>query len=215
MSQTETLPKPLRGTQLRIYHVRGGIVQMIPQINGPQRPNLKSEDSGFRHRFSEAKVSLRMGENGTGHEEARGPTRRRLCCTPFQNFSQRERDVEECHRRAGQVGPEHLGVAVVVAASSAGHSGAASALWEHVHRHFAVAALFCRQTPRCTFSGKPLCRFRLTGAWRHHVSMLARQVGASLRRPQRSERYMRAFQSQAIARNPTVVHFGALWAPPP
>ena len=40
-----------------------------------------------------------MCENGTGHEEARGPTRRRLCCTAFQNFSQRERDVEECHRR--------------------------------------------------------------------------------------------------------------------
>ena len=48
-----------------------------------------------------------MCENGTGHEEARGPTRRRLCCTPFQNFSQRERDVEECHRRVGRVGPEN------------------------------------------------------------------------------------------------------------
>ena len=53
---------------------------------GPQRPNLKSEDSGLRHRFSEAKVSLWMCENGTGHEESRGPTRRRLCCTPFQIF---------------------------------------------------------------------------------------------------------------------------------
>ena len=26
-------------------------------VEGVQRPNLKSEDSGFRHRFSEAKVS--------------------------------------------------------------------------------------------------------------------------------------------------------------
>ena len=33
----------------------------------------------------------------------------------------------------------------MVAASSAGHSGAASATWEHVHRHFAVAALFVAQ----------------------------------------------------------------------
>ena len=45
-------------------------------VEGPQRPNLKSEDSGLRHRFSEAKVSLWMCENGTGHEESRGPTRR-------------------------------------------------------------------------------------------------------------------------------------------
>ena len=52
-------------------------------------------------------MSLWMGENDARHEEARGPTRRRLCCTPSQNFSQRERDVEECHRRVGRVGPEH------------------------------------------------------------------------------------------------------------
>ena len=45
-------------------------------LEGAQRPNLKSEDSGFRHRFSGAKVSLWMCENGTGHEESRGPTRR-------------------------------------------------------------------------------------------------------------------------------------------
>ena len=45
-------------------------------VEGRQRPNLKSEDSGLRHRFSEAKVSLWMCENGTGHEESRGPTRR-------------------------------------------------------------------------------------------------------------------------------------------
>ena len=40
-------------------------------IEGRQRPNLKSEDSGLRHRFSEAKVSLWMCENGTGHELTR------------------------------------------------------------------------------------------------------------------------------------------------
>ena len=32
------------------------------QVEGAQRPNLKSEDSGFRHRFSGAKVSLWMYE---------------------------------------------------------------------------------------------------------------------------------------------------------
>ena len=45
-------------------------------LGDAQRPNLKSEDSGFRHRFSGAKVSLWMCENGTGLEESRGPTRR-------------------------------------------------------------------------------------------------------------------------------------------
>ena len=51
-------------------------VTPVAAIEGRQRPNLKSEDSGLRHRFSEAKVSLWMCENGTGHEESRGPTRR-------------------------------------------------------------------------------------------------------------------------------------------
>ena len=40
------------------------------RLEGAQRPNLKSEDSGFRHRFSKAKVSLWMCENSTGHEES-------------------------------------------------------------------------------------------------------------------------------------------------
>ena len=53
------------------YPVQSGQV-----IEGRQRPNLKSEDSGLRACFSEAKVSLWMCENGTGHEESRGPTRR-------------------------------------------------------------------------------------------------------------------------------------------
>ena len=45
--------------------------QKRPCVEGAQRPNLKSEDSGFRNRFSEVKVSLWMCENGTGHEEWR------------------------------------------------------------------------------------------------------------------------------------------------
>ena len=63
------------------------------QVEGAQRPNRKSEDSGLRHRFSEeAKVSLWMGEN----EATRGGTRTDSSVTllhAVQNFSQRERDV--------------------------------------------------------------------------------------------------------------------------
>ncbi|EOD10173.1 hypothetical protein EMIHUDRAFT_215813 [Emiliania huxleyi CCMP1516] len=65
-------------------------------------------------------------------------------------------------------------VAVVVAASSAGHSGAASATWEHVHRHFAVAALFVAQNAADPSGGPKIdshVDFDATGAWRHHVSM--------------------------------------------
>ena len=57
----------------------------------------------------------------------------------------------------------------MVAASSAGHSGAASATWEHVHRHFAVAALLSPETPLRTIEMH--VDFDLTAAWRHHVSM--------------------------------------------
>ena len=57
----------------------------------------------------------------------------------------------------GQVGSARsIGVAVVVAASSAGHSGAASAPWEHVHRHFAVAALLSPKTPRYVPHGQTI-----------------------------------------------------------
>ena len=49
---------------------------LASSLEGRQRPNLKSEDSGLRACFSEAKVSLWMCENGAGHEESRGPTRR-------------------------------------------------------------------------------------------------------------------------------------------
>ena len=41
----------------------------------------------------------------------------------------------------------------MVAASSTGHSGAASAPWEHVLRHFAVAALFVARNAACTSGG--------------------------------------------------------------
>ena len=62
----------------------------------------------------------------------------------------------------------------MVAASSAGHSGAASATWEHVHRHFAVAALFVARNAACTSGGPKIdshVDFDSTAAWRHHVSM--------------------------------------------
>ena len=68
-----------------------------------------------------------------------------------------------------------IGVAVVVAASSAGHSGAASATWEHVHRHFAVAALFVARNAAYPSGGPKIAShvdFDSTAAWRHHVSML-------------------------------------------
>ena len=84
-----------------------------------------------------------------------------------------------------------------VAASSAGHSGAALATWEHVHRHFADAALLSPKMPHIPLAGQrsavksePVC-----GDHRAH------------------RRDMRAFQSQAIARNPTPVDFGALRTP--
>ena len=64
----------------------------------------------------------------------------------------------------------------MVAASSAGHSGAASAPWEHVHRHFAVAALFVAQNAAMYLFGQTI---------ELHVDSemppCRRQVGASLR----------------------------------
>ena len=145
-----------------------------PKVGGAQRPNLKSEDSGLRHRFSEAKVSLWMCENGAGHEESRGPTRRRLCCTPFQNFSQRERDVEECHRRVGRVGPEYQssrrgrGEQRRPLRRRGGNMGACP---PPLRGRSAVVA----RNAACT-SGEPKIDshvdFDLTAAWRHHVSML-------------------------------------------
>ena len=76
----------------------------------------------------------------------------------------------------------------MVAASSAGHSGAASATWEHVHRHFAVAALFVARTPHIPLAGQRSTRMSISTRRAHGgiTSPCARQVGASLRRPQRS-----------------------------
>ena len=62
----------------------------------------------------------------------------------------------------------------MVMVSSTGHSGAASATWEHVHRHFAVAALFVARNAAYPSGGPKIAShvdFDSTGAWRHHVSM--------------------------------------------
>ena len=172
-------------------------------VEGPQRPNLKSEDSGLRHRFSEAKVSLWMCENGTGHEESRGPTRRRLCCTPFQNFSQRERDVEECHRRVGRVGPEHQ-------SSRRGRGEQRRPLRRRVGNMGACPpplrgrSAVCRPKRRISLwraKDRLACRFRLDGgmeASRLHAAVKSEPVCGdhSARR-----RYMRAFPSKFGAKS--------------
>ena len=94
----------------------------------------------------------------------------------------------------------------MVAASSAGHSGAASAPWEHVHRHFAVAALLSPETPlRRSYvpfraNHRLACRFRLDGrmqASRLHAPVKSEPVCGD-HSPRR--RYIRAFQSQARLR---------------
>ena len=89
------------------------------------------------------------------------------------DFSQRERDVEECHRRLGRVGPEHqssrrgrgeqcrplrrrVGTVGACPPPLRGRSAA-------VARNAAVY-LF-RQTIELYVD------FYLTGAWRHHISM--------------------------------------------
>ena len=75
-----------------------------------------------------------------------------------------------------------IGVAVVVAASSAGHSGAASATWEHVHRHFAVAALFVTRTPHIPLAGQRSTRMSILTRRQHGgitSPSCCRQVGAS------------------------------------
>ena len=114
-----------------------------------------------------------MGENGARHEEARGPTRRRLCCTPFQNFSQRERDVEECHRRVGRVGPEYQ-------SSRRGRGEQRRPLRRRVGNMGACppplrgrSAVLSPNAAMYLFGQtiEPHIDFDLTGAWRHHVSM--------------------------------------------
>ena len=127
----------------------------------------------MRHRFSEAKVSLWMCENGTGHEEARGPTRRRLCCTPFQNFSQRERDVEECHRRVGRVGPEYQssrrgrGEQRRPLRRRVGNMGACPPPLRGRSAVVAQNAAYPSGGPKIDSH----VDFDSTAAWRHHVSM--------------------------------------------
>jgi len=139
-------------------------------------------------------VSLWMCENGTGHEESRGPTRRRLCCTPFQNFSQRERDVEECHRRVGRVGPEHRSIR-----RDRGEQrrplrrriGTVGACPPPLRGRSAVVA----RNAACTSGGPTIDSHvdsDLTGACRHHVF----------------RRYMRAFQSCLRLRE--IPHWGIL-----
>ena len=63
--------------------------------------------------------------------------------------------------------------------STQGVSSAASDVykrqtWEHVHRHFTVAALFVAQNAADPSGGPKIdshVDFDATGAWRHHVSM--------------------------------------------
>ena len=106
----------------------------------------------------------------------------------------------------------------MVAASSAGHSGAASATWEHVHRHFAVAALLSPETPHIPLAGQRSTRmsiFDLTDdggmeASRLHAAVKSEPVCGD---HSAQKGTLRAFQSQAMARNPTVVDFGALASP--
>ena len=80
-------------------------------------------------------------------------------------------------------------MAVVVAASSAGHSGsgAASAPWEHVHRHAPLRgrrpALLSPKTPLCTFfraNHRAVCRFRLDGGMEASVLRLRRRQAVKL-----------------------------------
>ena len=88
---------------------RGGAIEYYRiSILQDQTPSPRGP-SGLRHRFSEAKVSLWMCEND-GRCATRGGTRTDSSATllhAVSDFSQRERDVEECHRRVGRVGPEH------------------------------------------------------------------------------------------------------------
>ena len=145
----------------------------------------------MRHRFSEAKVSLWMGENDARHEESRGPSRRRLCCTPSQNFSQRERDVEECHRRVGRVGPEYQrqssrrgrGEQRRPLRRRVGNMGACPPPLRGRSAVVARNAAYPSGGPKIDSHGSILTRRRHAGI----TSPCRRQVGASQRRPQRSE----------------------------
>ena len=162
-------------------------------------------------------MSLWMGENDARHGEARGPTRRRLCCTPFQNFSQRERDVEECHRRVGRVGPEYQ-------SSRRGRGEQRLPLRRRVGN---MGACPPPLRGRSAVVARNAAMYLFGQTIELHVDFDApadgRMDASRLHAPVKSEpvcgdhsahrRERRAFQSQAIARNPTLVDFGALWAP--
>ena len=108
-----------------------------------------------------------------------------------------------------------IGVAVVVAASSAGHSGATSATWEHVHRHFAVAALLSPETPLRTFSGNRqtielYVDSDLTAAWRHHVSMPPSSWSQSAATTALRKVHSELFRVKLLREIPALVDF-AFW----
>ena len=143
-----------------------------------------------------------MGENDARHGEARGPTRRRLCCTPFQNFSQRERDVEECHRRVGRVGPEYQ-------SSRRGRGEQRRPLRRRVGNMGSCppplrgrSAVVARNAA-CT-SGEPKIDshvdFDLTGAWRRDASMPPSSQNRHARRSLARQRDRRRFGRQTALR---------------
>ena len=94
-------------------------------------------------------------------------------CGAAHGASGGPRHPPECHRRVGRVGPEYQSSRRARgrggAAPATPLSGAASATWEHVHRHFAVAALLSPTTPPIPLAGQRSMRMSI-----------------SLRRPQRS-----------------------------
>ena len=71
----------------------------------------------------------------------------------------------------------------MVVASSDGHSGAASATWEHVHRHFAVAALLSPKTPPIPLAGQRSPRMSILPRRAHGgiTSPCCRQVEIDMR----------------------------------
>ena len=103
----------------------------------------------------------------------------------------------------------------MVAASSAGHSGAASATWEHVHRHFGLRGRSAVLSPNAamyvsTFSGELHVDFDLTAAWRHHVSMPPSVDSASLRGSPRSQEVHASF-SETESSDCAKSHTGGFW----
>ena len=118
---------------------------------------------------------------------------------PFQIFSQRERDVEECHRRVGRVGPEYQ-------SSRRGRGEQRRPLRRRVGGTGACPpplrgrSAILSPNAACTSGGPKIDSYVEISTQRRHggiTSPCRRQVGASLRRSQ----HMRAFQSQAFARN--------------